>query len=341
MPGVGKSYLTADMAARISRGIGWPDGSPCQLGSVLLLTAEDDPADTIRPRLDAHDADVLRVHVLTGAYKRENSDDADIMISLSDVDLIESALRQITDCRLIVIDPIGSFLGGRTDAHRDNEVRSVLAPIAKLADKYGPAVLAIAHRRKNAGNCADDMALGSRAFTGLARSVWHLSKDTGDAARRLLLAGKNNLAPESHGLAYRITGDPGRIEWEDAPVTITADDALIAEHETSDAGQSALEEASDWLRETLAVSGRSSREIIELAKQDGIAKRTLDRASKKIGVIKGPDGFGGGWVWSLPGAPESTNPKRDCQATTLANTDESWRTLNNIAPDAAESEVRY
>ena len=67
-----------------------------------------------------------------------------------------------------MVDPIGSFLGGSTDAHRDNDVRSVLVPVARLAEQYDTAVLVVAHRRKSPGDNADDLALGSRAFTGVA-----------------------------------------------------------------------------------------------------------------------------------------------------------------------------
>jgi len=41
-----------------------PDGASACDGSVILLSAEDDAADTIRPRLDALGADVSRVHIL-------------------------------------------------------------------------------------------------------------------------------------------------------------------------------------------------------------------------------------------------------------------------------------
>jgi hypothetical protein len=177
-PGEGKSFLTTDAAARVTKGTPWPDGSICPQGSVILISAEDDPADTIRPRLDAHCADVRRVHLLS-AVRRVNGDGQyERQITLADVDSIEAALLKLPDCKLIVVDPIGSFLGGGTDAHRDNEVRGVLGPIAKLAEKHGPAVLVVAHRRKSAGITADDLALGSRAFTGIARAVWHLTCDS-------------------------------------------------------------------------------------------------------------------------------------------------------------------
>jgi putative DNA primase/helicase len=65
-PGLGKSLTTIDVAARVSRGIAFPDGQPCEPGAVLMASAEDDPADTIRPRLDAARAEVNRVHTLEG-----------------------------------------------------------------------------------------------------------------------------------------------------------------------------------------------------------------------------------------------------------------------------------
>ncbi|WP_417750045.1 AAA family ATPase [Rosistilla oblonga] len=332
MPGVGKSYLTADMAGHITTGKPWPDGTPCELGSVIMLTAEDDPADTIRPRLDAQGADVSRVHVLTGTFRLDSKDEADSMISLANVDLIESALKKIPDCRLMVIDPIGSFLGGRTDSHRDNEVRSVLAPIAKLAEEYGPAMLAIAHRRKSVGTVADDMALGSRAFTGLARSVWHLSIDPTDTERRLLLPGKNNLAARTSGLAFRILGEPGVMQWEADAVDMTADEALAQEHGSRGQKESAIEKAKGWLLETLASGSKMATDVKDLAHIAGISDRTLDRAAKHLEVLREPAGFGKPWQWSLsdnvskepvpPSIPQSR------QAETIGNTDEAVSRLD-------------
>ena len=94
----------------------------------------------------------------------------DVMFTLTDITALEAALKLHPDCKLVVVDPIGSFPSGRTDAHRDNEVRSVPAPVAKLAEKYGPAVLVVAPRRKSGGNIADDLALGSRVMARMANS---------------------------------------------------------------------------------------------------------------------------------------------------------------------------
>ena len=301
-PGEGKSFLTTDMAARVTTGTPWPDGSYCPQGSVILISAEDDPRDTIRPRLDAHRADVRKVYLLSAVRRVTGTTESEKMITLADVDAVEEAIKQLDDCKLLAVDPIGSFLGNGVDAHRDNEVRSVLAPIAMLAEKYGPAVLVVAHRRKGGGLSADDNALGSRAFTGLARAVWHLSRDPGDKSRRLLLPGKNNLAHEGDGLAFSIVGEPARLAWETDPVAMTADDGLAAEQATKRPGPDA--EAQDaavaWLSTALADGPRPAKDLFDEWKNgQGGSKRTLERAKQVLGVEAYREGVPGPWLWRL------------------------------------------
>lgn len=124
-PGEGKSFFTTDAAARVSIGNRWPDGAPCETGSIIIVSGEDGPGDTIRPRLDAHYADCSKVHLLSAVRKVDfdSGKPSEVMFTLADVEALELALQRVADCKLIVIDPIGSFLGRRTDAHRDNEVR--------------------------------------------------------------------------------------------------------------------------------------------------------------------------------------------------------------------------
>jgi len=339
MPGLGKSFLSCDMAAHVTTGRPWPDGSPCERGSVLFITCEDDPGDTIRPRLDAHGADVSRVHLLAGSLVRDpqSGDDIELMFSLAEVSILEAALDAVKDCRLIVIDPIGSFLGGRTDAHRDNEVRAVLAPVAMLAERSGAAVLMVAHRRKSNGGSADDSALGSRAFTGLARAVWHLSADPDDDERRLWLPGKNNLAKRPSGLAFRIVGPgaDGRVEWEPEPVGMSADDAMARERSGDDGERSAVDEAAAWLADNLDESGRTAKELKRDARADGIKERTLDRAADRLGVVKGPDGFGGPWLWRMPGVVSPSEPSlaQSRQGENVGETDETVARLSAVEDD--------
>jgi putative DNA primase/helicase len=304
-PGEGKSFLTTYMASRVTTGSPWPDGSDCPHGSVILVSAEDDPGDTIRPRLDAHHADVHRVHLLAMVRKiQAGGGHHDVMFTLADIGALEDALKTHRDCKLVVVDPIGSFLGGGTDAHRDNEVRSILAPVTKLAEKYGPAVLIVAHRRKSSGNIADDLALGSRAFTGIARSVWHLTRDSENKRRRLLLPGKNNLAVEGHGLAFTICGQPPAIAWERDPVTMTADDALATENssEPKHPGPKpeARNRAAEWLRNLLRTGSMQAGKVQDEANEAGYGWRTVQRAKDNLGIVPYRDQFGGAWIWRLP-----------------------------------------
>ena len=309
-PGEGKSFLSCDLAARISTGTPWPDGSPCARGSVLYMVAEDTAEHVIRPRLDAHHADVWKCHVLEGGLiTTPATPDADgatreMYLSLADLPLIETTLSFRPDTRLLIVDPVGSFLAAKTDAHRDNEVRSVLTPIAKLAERLKLAVLLIAHRRKSGADFADDLVLGSRAFTGIARSVWHLSCDPENPDRRLFLPGKNNLARRQQGYAFSITDDPARLYWERDRIDLSADAGLAAE-QSVDHGQrgrppAARDAAAEWVVMELKNGARPAGEIQEAAESAGYSWSTIKRAAEVVGVVRKPRGFGQGYSWELP-----------------------------------------
>src|SRR5437762_416461 len=162
----------------------------------------------------------------------------------------------------------------------------VLAPVAALAAKYGVAVVIVAHRRKSGGGGgADESTLGSRAFTGLARAVWHVVRDTTDPARRLLLPGKNNLAVEGSGFAFWLVGQPvAAVEWESEPVTMSADDVIGAESGERERHKPGPEPAArtaavSWLRETLAPFGS-----LPVGRPESPADGTIRRLAKAAGI---------------------------------------------------------
>lgn len=307
-PGAGKSFLTCDIAARLSRGREWPDGGVAPTGGTLFICAEDDPADTVVPRLNGAGADRQRVHMLRAAKLVESSGkESSVAFDLSNVDLIRSALDRLPDCRLVVIDPIGSYLGGGVDAHRDNEVRSVLAPLANLAAAKGVAVLLVCHTRKAEASFADDTALGSRAFVGLARSVLHLTIDPDNRTRKMLLPGKCNLAEAAPGLAFEIGGDPPALGWEPEPlVGVHADDAMAALKKPGDRrgpAPAARDAAKDWLTVALRDGQVPVNILRKHSEAAGLSWRTVQRASEELGVRPEKQSFSGGWAWSLPTAP--------------------------------------
>jgi hypothetical protein len=308
-PGSGKSFVACDLAARVSTNAPWPDPGldRAPLGDTLLICAEDDPADTIRPRLDAAGADCRRVHLLRAA--KVVSDDGGeqlVAFDLSNVDLIRDALGQLPGCKLVVVDPIGSFLGGQVDSNKDNTVRSLLMPLAAIASEYGVAVVLVCHTRKALAPFADDMPLGSRAFVGLSRSVLHVAADPGDERRKLLLPGKCNLCPPPPGLAFRIVGDPGRLEWEPDPVEgIRADDIVTAAAgRQSGRGPEAeaRAQAAEWLTDLLHNGPMLVKAIKAEAQAAGLRWRTVRRAQESLGVVVRRRGFGsaGAWEWALP-----------------------------------------
>ena len=163
-PGLGKSTVSMDIAARVSRGTQWSDGAPNTPGNVILLTAEDGLSDTIRPRLDAANADVHRIMTLaiTDAGEKHERDFSDIHCDLL---RLEEAIQQIGGVRLVIIDPISAYLG-KVDSYKNADVRSVLAPLAKMADSHRFAVVLIDHLNKNNSGPAIYRSQGSIAFPG-------------------------------------------------------------------------------------------------------------------------------------------------------------------------------
>lgn len=317
-PGVGKSFVTLDFTARVTTGTPWPDGSPCEKASVLILTLEDNPADTIRPRLDAMHADVTRVRVLKGvAYRDADGCRRERCLTLADLPAIEKALETLGDCRLLIVDPIGDFLGGQIDSHRDNEVRAVLTPLTELARRHNVAILVVMHRRKSFGDGgADETVMGSRGFTGIARSVWHVTRDANDKKRRLFLPGKQNLAEETPGLAFRIVDEPPRVEWEREPVNMTADEGLEAERQASRPGPEAdaLEDAKAFLLATLSAGPRLAKDV----RQEWVeaycgSEKTLKRAKVTLGIVSYREKVPGPWWWKLPGKQEGQDNKVEGQ----------------------------
>lgn len=318
-PGDGKSFVTMEWAARITTGSPWPDGTPCPQGSVIIVAGEDDLADTVRPRLDAHGADLRLVHALPGITRvSATGKTTEVAFTLEDIDALERTLAKVPDCAMVVIDPIGSFLGGRVDAHRDNQVRAVLSPLVALAQRTNVAVLLVAHVRKAEAAFADDLVLGSRAFTGIARSVLHLLVDPEDDERRLLLPGKSNLRRSAPGLAFTIEGEPGKIVWEPDEVNITANEVL-ARHARPER-YSKVDQAGKWLLDYLVDGPRLATEVITAAIQAGHKERTVIRARDSVKVICRKAGFDDGWVWEHPTAAKGDlTPLEGCQQTPFGN----------------------
>jgi putative DNA primase/helicase len=304
-PGLGKSFVTVNMAARVSTGTSWPDcpGIPQPVGSVVMFNCEDDVADTILPRLNRAAGNPAKVIALQGVNTVDSQGRRQTRGFTLDRDLpsLKNVLEANPDVRLVVIDPISAYCGG-TDSHKNADVRGMLAPLADLARQHRVAVVMVTHLAKGTSGKSVYRAMGSLAFTAAARAVWHVAKDHNDDSRRLILMSKMNVCQETTGLAYRL--EDGKVCWEEAPVEMTADEHLAtedqAERKSTFDGQ-AVVDAAEWLAEMLSDRSMLASHIHDLAEEAETSKTTLKRAKKRAGVVSERQGFGRGSVvwWTL------------------------------------------
>ncbi len=276
-----------------------PDGPRVAVSRVLLLSAEDGIADTIRPRLDAAGADVDSITVLDEVVEGGFGRPVELPLDLPH---LERAIREHR-IGLVVIDPLMAFLAG-VDSHNDQSVRRALHPLSKLAEKTGSAVLVIRHLNKGSGK-ALYRGGGSIGIAGAARAVHLVAPDPEDDTRRLLAPVKVNIAAKPAAVAYRLVPDDehgcARVQWEGAS-RWAADDLVNLEPADERADRV---DAVQYLTGSLAAGPRRTREVEEEAEQaHGISVRTLKRARKQLGVVAeqmptGPAGRNEWWL-SLP-----------------------------------------
>src|SRR5215204_3272622 len=302
-PGLGKSAMTLDLAARVSAGKGFPDGATCEPAGVVLLSAEDGLADTIRPRLDAAGADVNRVLALA-TVPDENGHDRLLSIP-DDIPLIEKGIRRVK-ARLVVVDPLMAFLSGETNSHRDQDVRRALAPLAGLAERTGACVLVIRHLNKAPANNPLYRGGGSIGISGAARMAFVVGKDPQDENRRVVASTKNNLAKSPKSLMFTLEEAESRsvmVNWL-GQSGVSAKDLLATPQDQEHAD--ARSEAVEFLADILADGPMPASDIIRDAEDAGIAEKTLRRAKKLLDVIvyrentTGEKRGSGRWLWKLP-----------------------------------------
>lgn len=313
-PGLGKSTITLDLAARISTGSPMPDGSPALDGprTVLLLSAEDGIADTIRPRLAAAGADLERVLVLDSIEERtERGPEERPVVLPDDLEIIEEIVVKY-GVALVVIDPVAAFISGRVDSHKDADIRRALMPISKMAERTGAAVLVVRHLTKAGGANAVYRGGGSIGIIGAARAGLLVAPDPEDPSRNVVAVVKSNLAAKPTALAYRVVGDElhdcARIVWE-GPTRHSANDLLATPRTEDDVDveeTSALAGAEQFLRDVLADGDLWVKEVKDEAKAAEVKWRTVERAKNRLGVeavkVGRPGDTDQGWKWHLPKA---------------------------------------
>lgn len=289
-PGVGKSWVGLAIAAAVSLGVDLPqqtNGYNSYCGPVLIASAEDGLADTIRPRLDGMKANITIIHAIRDLF---TLDDAGF----------EFLEKTIADCLplLVLIDPLVAYLSGEMDINKANQVRYATARMAKLAEKYGPAVVAVRHLTKGTSQKPVYRGLGSIDFTASARSVMMAGSDPDDPNIRGIVHIKSNLAPVGDAIGYELRDN--EFFW-----TGLSDLNYTRITSCSDSGSS-KQEAIAFLLDYLADGPQLSNDCHFEAQKTGISRSTLlrarDQLTKDMKILsyrQGEQGKKGGGQWYL------------------------------------------
>lgn len=311
-PGQGKTTINLSFIAILTSGGRWPDGSRCSPGNALIWSGEDDPQDTLLPRLLAAGADPSRVFFVTGA--RVNGEVQPFDPS-RDMVALQGEAERIGGVRLIMIDPVANAVTG--DSHKNTETRRSLQPLVDLAANMNAALVGITHFSK-AGQGSDPASrvLGSVAFVALARIVLVAAKvrsEDGDD-RRILARAKSNLGEDSGGFEYcleQVEPLPGihasRVSWG-AAVQGTARELLSDPDEQPE--DDAASDVTVMLRAELTAATWTNADVAcQPLKDAGFSKKQIWAASKKLNVVRKKGGMKEGWYWRLP--VEGSQPLED------------------------------
>jgi hypothetical protein len=286
-PGIGKSWLTCAIASAVSTGHGLPNTAATEPRNVLILTAEDGLGDTLKPRLNALEADTSRVFALDEPLVFDETGLLDLEAGITD-----------HKPAIVLIDPLFAYTGGKLDIHRANECRGMTARLAEIAENQKCAILAIRHLGKSRGNgFALNAGIGSIDITAAARSVLLAGIDPNDPHKRAIVQTKSNLAPPGRAVGFAL--DRGEFSWT-GESDITAQRILA--HAADQNEVSKLDEAMDFLREALAEGEREVKEVTAEAKHCGIVQQTLRRARERLGIKARREGAPNKqrFYWSLP-----------------------------------------
>jgi putative DNA primase/helicase len=309
-PGTGKTTIAMALAATVTTGGRWPDGTRSIAGNVVIWSGEDDPADTLIPRLALSGADLSRVYFIADireGNERRSFDPA------RDMEPLRRKLAEIGGVKLLIVDPVVSAIAG--DSHKNAEVRRGLQPLVDLAGSMRCALLGITHFSKGtSGRDPVERLTGSLAFGALARVVLVAAKhqEEGEDGRtvRLFCRAKSNIGPDDGGFEYdlhqaELKTHPGifasSVLWGEA-VEGAARELLATADATGDDGEGGtLADVKRFLADLLADGPLPTKTIKADAGGAGYSWATIRRAQKALGIEPVKEGMKAGWVWRMPG----------------------------------------
>lgn len=284
-PGLGKSQITADIAAIVSRGNIWPgsaDASP--QGKVIILSAEDDVQDTIKPRLMACDANHTNIFAIEG--------DVDLN---QDIERLQMLVKFHSETKLIIIDPVTAYLGD-IDSHKNSEVREIMRKLGVLASENNLCILIVTHLNKDSTKKAINRVMGSIGFIAAVRCAYGVIRDPDNEEQRLFLCIKNNIAIDNSGLSYKIHGielengiSTSRIDWNNNTEKRDINQSMASVDEED---KNAITDAIEFLQHHLKDGPLKFSEIEDRSKKEKISITTLRRAKKIINIKITRKGFG-------------------------------------------------
>jgi putative DNA primase/helicase len=304
-PKIGKGLLYSHLIAQVTRG-----ELPGDLGearNAILVTTEDEPGDTLKPRLMAAGADLSRVSLFQMGSKDEP---VPFRVPQDAAELGRRVAEK--DAALVVVDPLMEFIDGKVDSHKSHPVRQAVASLNQIARDHGCAALVVLHLNK--GTSTDPLLRheGSAAFTQVGRGGLMLGHDPDDpdgddGRQRVLAVSSSNLAAIAPSLVYRI--DTARVVGDTDEEITTANMVHIGEsgvgaHDLlgsmSGEQRTVTDEAATFLRTELAGGPRLASEIKSEARKLGLSDMALFRARQTLAVKASKTGFKGGWEWALP-----------------------------------------
>lgn len=290
-PGVGKSWLTLAIATAISKGYGLPNSKPMEPRNVLVLSAEDGLADTIKPRLIKLGADMERIIAYVGAVTLDDKGLDKIMGSIVEYDAL-----------LVIIDPLVAYIGSKIDMYRANETRPVMAALAKIAERYMCAILGVRHLHKGEKRNSIYSGIGSIDLAASARSALLVGTDDKLTTEGIVVSGmvqnKSNLGATGEPIGFQIS-DEG-FKW--LPSTNLTKERILRGN-LQEIKTKKIDEAKTLLESLLANGPRPAAEIERIAQIVGISGGTLQRAREELGVHSRKHGQPGAkgqhWEWML------------------------------------------
>lgn len=302
--GTGKTTLALNIAATVSTGGCFADGTKCDPANVLIWSGEDDPKDTLIPRLIASGANLDNIHIISEVTQNGETrgfDPANDVQSL----IIAAGKLNLSNIGLMIVDPIVNAVAG--DSHKNGEVRRALAPLVDFGQRMNCAIFGISHFSKGtSGREPLERVTGSLAFGALARIVLVTAKITeGDTSKRIFCIAKNNNGLDRGGFEYDIS----QTELKDYAGIFTSYAVfgeavegtareLLAEPDNEGNGSDCVE----FLTELLASGRMTAKEVFNVGDSSGFSKDQIKRAKDRLKIRSHRDGFGKGSIvyWDLP-----------------------------------------